>query len=162
MGDLAGFFTKYKDALVTVGWLVVGWLIGNLQANNREKRKECRAEIEAICKAALELFLKLREYYSFLPSDEEDDIRIAEISFEVKRILIRTERLNRRVPHFKSALVACGEFFDCMISNPFASKSREKYGPGSQILREIEASVHNLIDQLEEGFSAAFKLSVSK
>lgn len=158
MGDISGFFTKYKDALVTVGWLIVavGWLINNLQANNREKRKESRAEIEAICKAASEVIAKSRKYYSFLPSDEEDDVRTAEISFEVKRILIRTERLNRRVPHFTKAVFACGEFFDCVTSNPFASKNREKHGPGSQTLQGIETSVHNLIDQLEEGFSSAF------
>ena len=158
MGDVAGFFTKYKDALVTVGWSVValGWLITNWQANKREKRKESRAEVEAICKAASEVILKSRKYYSCLPSDDEDDVRAAEIAFEVKRILIRTERLNRRAPHFTSAVFACGEFFDCVTEQPFASKNREKHGPGSQTLQKIEMSVHNLIDKLEEGFSAAF------
>jgi len=158
MEKILWFFSTYKDVLITVGWLIaaVGWLVSNHQGNQREKRKETRSEVDAICKAAAELITKCRTYYASDPSDNEDDIRVAEIAFEVKRILIRTERLNRRVGKFKKAVYACGDFFDQVTQEPFASKGRPKLHVGSKIIQDIEASVHNLIDNLEEGFTEAF------
>ncbi len=155
---LVSFFTDYKDALITVSWVLaaVGWVITNRQSNTREKRKETRTEVDAICKAAAELLATCRKYYASGPDDAEDDARAAQIAFEVKRILVRTERLNRRVPKFKKAKEACGQFFDDVTQEPFQSKKRAKHGPGSALVRDIEDAVHSLIDQLEEGFSSAY------
>ncbi|TSD59065.1 hypothetical protein FFI97_001665 [Variovorax sp. KBS0712] len=152
------FFSEYKDALITVGWLLAaaGWVISNFQANKREKRKETRSEVDAICKAAAEVVANCRVYYSALPSNDEDDTRAAEIAFEVHRIVKRTERLRGRVSSFEEAVVAVGSFYEAVTAEPFQSKSRETHGPGSPVLLGIEESVHSLIDQLEEGFTLAF------
>jgi hypothetical protein len=155
---VVAFFAKYKDVLITVGWLLaaLGWTISNRQANNREMRKETRSEVDAICKAAAEVIGKCRSYYAAGPSADDDDAKAAEIAFEVKRILIRTERLNRRLAKFKPAVLAGGEFFDAVTQEPFQSKNRPKIGPGSRELEAVETGVHNLIDKLEEGFTSKF------
>lgn len=152
------FFSDYKDALITVGWLLAaaGWIISNIQANSREKRKETRAEIDAICKAAAEVLANCRIYYAALPIEPEDDARSAEIGFEVHRIVKRTERLRFRVPAFGPAVTAVGGFFEAVTAEPFQSKSRSSYGPKSDVLVRVETAVHELIDELEEGFTMAF------
>lgn len=155
---IAKFFTDYKDAFVVIGWLLVafGWQITNRQANSREIRKETRAEIDSICEATAEVITKCRDYFSFEPTDPADDRRSAEIAFEVKRILIRTERLYRRNLMPKITRDACGEFFDAVTAEPFQSKTRSIHGPGSSVLQKIDESVHNLIDLLEENFPKTF------
>jgi len=159
---VGNFFVVYKDLLITVTWVLaaISWVVTNKQANRRELRKETRSEIDAISKAAAEVISKCRKYYSLPPSDPEDDVRSAEISFEVKRVLIRTERLSRRVGKnsaFVKAKTACGDFFDAVTQDPFQSKNRGVLAPGSTELRLVEAGVHRLIDALEEGFTVAFK-----
>jgi hypothetical protein len=158
MDFIAAFFTKFKDALITVGWLVaaIGWMVTNNQANKREKRKETRSEVDAICKAAIEVISKCRKYYSNLPSDQDDNTRIAEISFEIKRILRRIQTLHKRTPKFSDAIVAGAEFFDVITSDPFASKSRSLHLPGDPLLIRIETELSNLIDKLEDGFTKAY------
>lgn len=158
MDALAAFFTKYKDGLITVGWLLaaLGWVITNRQANQREKRKETRSEVDAICKAAAEVFQKAKKYYASDPADSEEEARVAEISFEVKRILRRTQTLHTRTKKFEGAILASAEFFDVVTGEPFASKSREIHKPGAPLLTKIEGAVSNLIDKLEEGFTKAF------
>ena len=158
MDALAGFFTKYKDALITVGWLLaaLGWVVSNFQANQREKRKETRSEVDAICKAATEIIHKCRKYYGSQPTDPEEQARTAEISFDVKRILRRIQTLNTRTPKFQSAIVAGAEFFDVVTGEPFASKNRIIQTPGAPLLNQIEAVVSNLIDKVEEGFTRAY------
>jgi Holliday junction resolvase RusA-like endonuclease len=155
---LALFFSKYKDAFITVGWLLaaLGWYISNRQANRRERRKETRSEIDAIVKAIFEVITKLRTYYGEAPSHPQDDVRSAEIAFEVKRILTRSERLNTRLHSFQQALTACEAFFEGITKEPFASKNRSTFDPGADLLRGAEESAHNLVDKLEEGFDAAF------
>ena len=158
MDALAAFFTKYKDALITVTWFVaaVGWVVSNFQANKREKRKETRAEVDAICKAATELIHKCRKYYEKGPLDPEEDTKAAEISFEVKRVLRRIQTLHNRTPKFNDAILAGAEFFDVLTGEPFASKHREIHKPGSQLLYGVESVISNLIDKLEEGFTKSF------
>lgn len=155
---VAKFFSDYKDALITVSWMVAafGWVISNAQANRREKRKETRSEVDAICKAAAEVVLKCRIYFAELPTHDEDDARGSEIAFEVHRILRRTERLHSRVASFFEATSAGEIFFDAVTGLPFQSKTRQAVGPGSEKLRTIESSVHGLIDALEEGFTLAY------
>lgn len=158
MDAFAAFFTKYKDALITVGWLfaALGWVITNRQANQREKRKETRSEVDAICKAAAEIIQKSRKYYANSPADSEEEARVAEISFEVKRILRRTQTLHNRTKKFGEAILASAELFDVVTGEPFASKGRGVHKPGSPLLTKIEGVVSNQIDKLEEGFTKAF------
>ena len=154
------FFTEYKDALITGGWLiaVVGWFISNNQANQREKRKETRAEIDAISAAMTELLAKCRVYYTGEPSDAEDDLRSAEIAFDVKRILVRVERLHLRVPELKVAVYACAEFFDAVTGEHFQSKARAKFLLSDKQFEAMEFAAHYVNDSLEDGFSQAFNV----
>jgi len=158
MECILSFFTKYRDALITITWVVaaLGWIVTNRQSNTREKRKETRAEVDVICKAAAEILVACRAYYADGPGSENDDTRSAQIAFDVKRVLSRTQRLSRKVKAFESAVPAGDEFFEAVTQEPFQSKSREKFGPRSEVLTRVEGSVHNLIDKLEEGFTKAF------
>lgn len=158
MECILSFFTKYKDALITVTWVVaaLGWIVTNRQSNTREKRKETRAEVDVICKAAAEILVACRAYYGDDPASETDDTRSAQIAFDVKRVLSRTQRLSRKLKQFEVALPASDEFFEAVTQEPFQSKSRPQYGPRSDVLTRVEGAVHNLIDKLEEGFTKAF------
>lgn len=156
---VAGFFTEYKDALVTLSWVGGGislvWT--NQKANLREKRKETRTEVDGICKVAADVLAKCRKYYLDGPSAAEDTSRAAEIAFEVKRILIRTERLSRRNSSFLPAKKAAGEYFDSVTDTPFSSKDRGVFGPDSAVMQIVDAATHNLIDKLEECYSDEFQ-----
>jgi hypothetical protein len=156
--SIAHFFSEYKDALTGVSWLLVavGWFISNGQANQREKRKETRSEVDAICKVVAEVLIKCRTYYSTPPNDPKDDERGSEIAFEVHRIVTRTERLQDRVIYFNKAVDSVGSFFDAITSAPFQSKTRLPVSAGSPKLLEIEAAVHGLIDALEESFTFSY------
>ncbi|WP_162989574.1 hypothetical protein [Comamonas sp. lk] len=158
------FFAAYKDHLVVVAWLlvVVGWFLNNSQSNLREKRKETRSEIDAICKKASELADSCREYYT-KPVDPQNDVsESSKIAFEVYRIVSRVERLNGRVKRcdgspFEKSVKCCGVFFEAITSDPFKSSTREKLAPDSDFILNIEESTHGLMDSLEDGFSLAFK-----
>lgn len=158
MEKIAGFFTTYKDLLIAISWIFVvsGWLVSSRQANDRERRKETRTEIDAICKAAIDIVDKCRKYYGVANEDSDDQRRVAEIYFEMKRFLIRAERLSRRVPSFSSAVLACGDFWDLVTEEPFDAPSRPVHGPRSKLLGDIEMSVHRLIGEFEENFTAEY------
>ena len=157
--DLAAFFTMYKDALITVSWVLAaaGWVVNNNQSNQREKRKETKAEIDGICKAAADVLGLCRKYYEGGPQHAEDDSRAAEIAFQVKRVLIRTERLSSRISEFSAARPACEDFFEAVTREPFQSKARLVHGPQSPVLKEVESGVHVLIDTLEDCYTTAFR-----
>ena len=156
------FFILYKDHLVIVGWflIVCGWLFSNYQQNKIEKRKETRAEIDSICKNASDLMLLCKDYYCN-PIDEGDLSKSSKIAFEVYRIVSRVERLNKRNKNldghpFSSAKKSCEIFFDSITRDPFTSATREKMVLNSEFILGIEEATHQLMDNLEEGFSMSF------
>lgn len=157
------FFIAYKDHLVVVAWLlvVIGWFFNNHQSNQRERRKETRSEIDAICRNVSELSKNCRDYYSS-PIGENDISESSKIAFEVYRIVSRVERLNQRINRcdgrpFKEAVKCCGVFFDSVTSDPFKSSSRKALSPDSEFILNIEEATHRLMDSLEDGFTIAFK-----
>lgn len=158
------FFALYKDYLVVVAWFLVvfGWFLNNYQSNLREKRKETKSEIDAICKSASELARFCHGYYLKPIDDEKDILDSSKIAFEVYRIVSRVERLNRRVkrcdgPPFAEAAKCCSYFFEAITSDPFKSNSRKALLPDSEFILNIEEATHRLMDSLEEGFTVAFK-----
>jgi hypothetical protein len=156
--SFASFFSTYKDALLTISWFIAmyGWYVTNRQANSREKRKETRSEIDSISKSIYEVYTKLRSYYRSDNSDGKNIISSDEIAFEVKRILVRCERLKDRLKPFQGALTACEGFFESVTKEPFASHEALDPDLSRSVLREAEESAHNLVDKLEEGFDVAF------
>ena len=146
-----------KDVLIAGGWLltILGWFVSNLQANRRERRKEARAEIDACIKLLTDLVQKARIY--FCGSDDADKSKhtAAEIKFELQRVLMRVERLEKRYVIF-DVFGACGELMDAITSDPFESAQRQLMAPDSDHMMKIESDAHVLISQMEEGFTNAF------
>ena len=150
--------------MVVVAWflVVVGWFLNNYQSNLREKRKEAKSEIDAICRNASDLSSFCRDYYSSPIDEKKDKSDSSKIGFEVLRIVSRVERLNHRVKRcdgrpFADAEKCCSYFFDAITSDPFKSSSREALPPDSEFILNIEEATHRLMDSLEDGFTAAFK-----
>lgn len=156
--SVAEFFTLYKDSLISVTWLLagIGWFVNNRMSNERETRKEIRSEVEALCKAAAEVLKNVQEYYSKSSADDGDSMRSAKVAFDLKRILRRTERLQYRVSQFSSVMAASEAMFEAITQEPFASSTRPVEGVDSIILRDIEQSVHEYIDALEDAFVSAY------
>lgn len=146
-----------KDLLIAGGWIVAvaGWLVGNYQANRREKRKETRTEIDACCKMAAEILVKCRVYYGTLADDPLDASRSADIRFEVQRLFIRAERLQNKYAKFE-VIGACEELLDSSSGDQFESKERPVFAANSNLLLKIESDIHFLIDRLEDGFAKEF------
>lgn len=146
-----------KDLLIAGGWFftIVGWLVSNAQANNREKRKETRVEVDACIKLLAELVIKSRAYYGAAASDPLSKSRASEIRFELQRLITRVERLEGKHARF-DVTGACGELMDAISGDPFESADRELFAADSDLLLKIESDTHVLINQLEDGFVKAF------
>ena len=140
-----------------LGWGVtaVGWVISSGQANSREARKEKRTEVDACCKLAAEILDKARKYYAKAP-DEDTPADAADLSFSVKRLLKRLERLQKQQSTFEVA-DAGGELFETVTGGDFDSASRLARKPSDPHVAAIENAVHRVIDDLESGFEATFK-----
>lgn len=147
-----------KDLLIGGGWFftIAGWFVSNAQANTREKRKEVRAEIEACIKLLADMLVKSRIYFGDSCLALTEKSRAAEIRFDLQRLLTRVERLEGRYAAF-DVINACGELMDSVSGDPFESAKRPVLSPDSDFMAKIESDIHTLIDQLESGFSKAFK-----
>jgi hypothetical protein len=151
------FGLSAKELLLAGTWLVtmIGWIVTNRQANNRENRKDARAELEACCKMAAELLNKCRTYYAQEPIHQQEKCLAAEIGFELKRLIIRAERLESRYGSF-DVIGACVELVDSVSGGDFESKTRKVRMPDSRKIRKIESDIHFLMNQLEDGFFNQF------
>ncbi|MBK6998726.1 MAG: hypothetical protein IPH35_01690 [Rhodoferax sp.] len=146
-----------KDLLIAGGWFftIIGWLVSNGQANNREKRKETRAEIDTCIKLLAELVIKSRTYFGTPATDSSEKSRASEIRFELHRLITRIERLERKYAQF-DVIGACGELMDAVSGDPFESATREILLADSDLMLKIESDTHALINQLEDGFVKTF------
>lgn len=151
------WITDYKDLAVAMGWLVTmsGWFVSNGSANKREKRKEARTEIDACAKMAYEVLSLCREYLSSDPGADTCSLLAAKIRFELQRLFLRVERIEKKYPQFELCNAA-GELLDSATGGDFDSSTRKPLELNDPVLLKIEADVHHLIDELEEGFSRAF------
>lgn len=148
------WISDYKDLAVAGSWLiaVAGWGVSNRSANKREHRKEVRTEIDACAKMAYEVLGMVREYLTTDPTDEKCGMLGAKIRFDLQRLLSRVERLESRLPDF-AVCQAAGKLLDSITGGDFDSNSRKKLNPHSNQLIAIEADVHQLIEELENGFA---------
>jgi hypothetical protein len=87
-----------KDFGPPVAWIVAiaGLIYNNRMANDREKRKEFRSEIDAIEKVTKDVVSKLTSYYKLFERD--DSARTLEIEIKVlfREIDLKWDRLSRR------------------------------------------------------------------
>lgn len=147
-----------KDLAIVVGWFltIFGWLVSNVQANQRETRKEVRKEVDACCDMANDLLDTAKRYYCAPPTSESEKELAAKIRFDLKTLLTRTERLQRNHRQF-TLFEAGGELMDTLTGGDFASSSRIARGHEDELLRKVESATHELISQCETGFEATFK-----
>lgn len=87
-----------KDYGPPVAWIVaaVGLIYNNHAANTREKRKEFRAEIDAIEKLLKDLVVKLSAYLKAAERDGAARALELEIKVLFKEIDLKWERLSKR------------------------------------------------------------------
>lgn len=150
LGLNAREFALYVGLVITL----IGWFVNNKSANKRENRKECRAEVDACCKLAADLFDKAKAYYSSIPKAEDRPVA-AEIRFNVQRLFIRVERLQERHQKFE-VIGACEEMLDSITGDSFESANRKAINLSDVLIIKIENDVHFLMDQLELGFYKTF------
>lgn len=93
--DLPNFLKNY-GALIAWVFVVAGWLISNRQANNREKRKEYRAEIDAIEKQVRVVLDSLGKYFLLKNGSPESQNLELQIKVLFRDIDLRRERLEKR------------------------------------------------------------------
>lgn len=141
--------------LTTVGWFVtvLGWFITSYQANQREVRKERRAEVDACCKMAADLLDKARKFYALPGDSAEAKVLAADIRFLLQRLLTRAERLQTLDSAF-DVVSAGAALMESLTGADFDSISRPAWGPNEMRMQAIEADTHAAMDALEAGFSA--------
>lgn len=147
-----------KDVLIGVGWLltIVGWLVSSRQANKREERKEIRSEVDACCRTTAELLAKTRKYYAMASAPDSEAVTGAEIRFDLQRLFVRVERLERIYPQF-DVMNAGGELLDSITGGDFEVVTRVACAADSEKMLKIESDAHFLMDSLEDGFQRAFR-----
>jgi hypothetical protein len=92
---VADWIKNYGSTLAIVA-AVIGWFVTSRQANDREKRKEFRAEIDAIEKVVEVLCEKLSSYYR--SRERNDEAKLLELAIKAlfKSLDLRVERLVKR------------------------------------------------------------------
>ncbi|MFB9242346.1 hypothetical protein IV454_16460 [Massilia antarctica] len=95
MAAIAAFIKDFGPAFA---WIIaaVGWALTNRQANNREKRKEFRSEIDAIEETVQAVAKKTASYLRMRTRDKSALLLELEIVVLFQSIDIRCERLARR------------------------------------------------------------------
>ena len=146
-----------KDWLIAGGWLltVLGWLVSNLQANSRERRKEARAEVDACCDLIAELLDDARAYYLKPGTDADALPKASDIKFKMLRLLTRVERLERKAGT-SDAVTHGGDLMDSITGGDFEQHTRLARVPTDPLFNRIESASHFLMDSLEESFAKAF------
>lgn len=153
---MAQFASKYKDLAIVVTWLLtaVGWSYNARTASRREVRKEVRKEVDDCIKSAYDLLQLTKDYYYDAERSRDAD-RTSRIRFDLQRLLTRLERLSTRCPHVSSDEERA-RLMDTLTGDDFDVVTRAVLLPRDVRVRQMEASVHTLIDRLEAGFFRQF------
>lgn len=110
--------------------MVIGWFVTSGQADQREKRKEFRAEIDALEKILDGLMVKLGEYYRSVDRDDAAKLAELEIKAIYRSIDLRCDRLAKRQSGGELGLlidpinVLREELFDLGTGDYFESANR--------------------------------------
>lgn len=124
-----------KDYGAPIAWFVasLGWYISNRQANAREKRKEFRAEIDAIEKVVKELVSKLATYCR--STERNGAARMLELEIKVLfyELGLKWERISKRRGGRGDA---CGKYFGVC-----SSKHEEFFEQSTSIYFETEERI---------------------
>lgn len=140
----------------TIGWALTGfgWFVTSYQANQREARKERRAEVDSCCKLAHEILEKARKHYSKPGDDPDMKSAAADITFSLRRLLKRVERLQQMDSSYDMKVIS-GQLMDSLTGADFDSVSRTVISADDVRLKAIEQDTHELMDRLELGFYAS-------
>lgn len=147
--------TNLKAIYLPIALLFVGGYLNHRLTLRRDIRKECRTEVDACCKMLADLLEKGRKYFKSEPNSD-DAVKLApEIRFEIYRLIKRVERLESRHAGF-STENAIDQLHEKLTGGDFDSANKPIIESNSMVFREIELSIHGLIDTLEDGFSKTF------
>lgn len=147
-----------KDLMIMGAWLltIIGWGVTSSQASDRERRKETRTEVDACCTMIAKLLEKVKKYYLTDADDLANKSLGAEIKFDLKRLILRAERIELKHNKFR-VIVACGDYLDSVTGEDFETKSRPLYSLDSDRIITIEMATHELMEKFERGFNLTFK-----
>ncbi|MBD8654729.1 hypothetical protein IFT68_03695 [Oxalobacteraceae sp. CFBP 13730] len=159
-----GFGDFIKDYGPTVAWgiAIFGWAITNRQANNREKRKEFRAEIASIEDVLQTLIEKLESYFRMKLRDDEARKIELEVVMAFHSLDLMHERLEKRQADGELGLYTDvirryrEELYDLATGSYFETEERI---PSDQVhprLQSLNAKVHLLVEALHSLFLAKF------
>lgn len=134
--------------------VVAGWWVTNRQNDNRERRKEIRADLSGFSKNARELVDLSVEYQTTPRSIPQE----AKILREISHLSYRLGRLRKNLngserPGIQAAWF---EFKEHLTDRNFRTDHHVALDHHDPSLGAIWASAEHLIDELEEAFSALF------
>lgn len=153
-----------KDYGPSIPWVlaIAGLIYNNSMANEREKRKEFRAEIDAIEKVVKELTAKLTTYYRLTERTADAKRSEAEIKVLFKELDLKWDRLSRRQSGGTLGLLVdpCGEeletLFDQATGEFFESATVVPAEQVDTFVAEIQIRALVFIEKLHSLFLKKF------
>lgn len=159
-----GFADFLKSYGASVAWLVaaIGWIVGNVQANRRERRKELRSEIEDVARLVKDVATETKKFYRSTPGSPEHVECVVTVQALVREIDVRIERLKRGgLAYFSAALrdataSAQERYFDETTGGSFGTSARPSGANLTNVLLRHHAAGLALIESLHAQFSREF------
>lgn len=162
-----------SEWLPVVGWSIpaLGWYIANTQANQRELRKEVRAEIEDVS-SLVEKILEAYKKYLALSGGDKDALGLSlEIQYAFNRLDAQLELLTLRRHYsydefareqlldMSEVIGVSTEFFDSCTGGNFGEKDKPALDGDVLAAAWLRSSLlgHRLIQLLSTQFVYAFK-----
>lgn len=141
-----------RDYGPAIPWLLViwGWRVNNRQANEREKRKELRAEIDRIDDLIKEIISAHRNYRTNPPGSPADSealsikIGITRLAQALNRITLQLAGLNLQRQQT--------ELFERLTGGDFETANRQPKRHGDQMMQAADIAAADLIDAIERAF----------
>lgn len=151
--ELSEFFKNYGST-IAICIAVIGWFVTSGQADKREKRKEFRAEIDAIEKVLDGLMTKLAEYYRLAERNDAAKLLELEIKAIYRSVDLRCERLRKRQKGGELGLLILPinalreELFDLGTGDYFESSNRMPQDKVSEFALSLRYKAMALVEAL--------------
>lgn len=142
----------WVSQVLTLFFVITGWIVVNRQNNKRETRKEGRSACDACKKYALDITLKGKEYY--LSRDQE-------LAFDIKSELDLLETELGRIPYFgigdnSSLMKAYIKFSESITADDFEERDAKKLSANDEKIQKIVRSRNELMQEIERQFKMQF------
>jgi hypothetical protein len=149
-----GFIRDYGPA---IAWIIVfvGWFVTNRQANQREKRKEIRADVDRITGMIRQLVDDHRLYFTAPVGSPEEIRNGVAIKASFQRISMALERQTGRIECAESKAHFV-QLYELMTGGDFEDTSRKVRNQSDHSFVTAASFAERTINAIERGFLAKF------